>query len=189
MKMKKNFFRLGLATSLVLGGLNVANAADTATVKITGRVIDATCDVAPQGLTGNTLDLGGWAPTAFVDATTKVGTKPFSVGLSNCTGTTDATKNVYLTVSGNSMAGAPDLFADLGTQTVGVELAKASDGSVVKNGDAIQMSDAADAGDPTKAGGKVVQFNASMVDPNASATVHPAAQNVQATLVFAVDYK
>ena len=87
------------------------------------------------------------------------------------------------------MAGAPDLFADLGTQTVGVELAKASDGSVVKNGDAIQMSDAADAGDPTKAGGKVVQFNASMVDPNASATVHPAAQNVQATLVFAVDYK
>lgn len=176
-------YLLAYSLLLTLGVNYSANAASSTSVEITGRVVAATCEINSQGLTGNKIDLGAWGPTSFVDAHTKVGTKSFSVGLSNCTGGTEKGKSYYIDVNGNPMAGHPELFADLGTETVGIELEHNQ--LPVKNGDAIQLS----ASDPVKASGQAIVFNASMVSPIASGNVHPSAQDVQATIVFNADYK
>ncbi|HBC7422553.1 TPA: type 1 fimbrial protein, partial [Serratia marcescens] len=121
-KMKKHAIKLTLAT-ILLGSAGAALATgNSASVVVTGRVTDATCDINTQGLAGNRLDLGSHAPSDFVNATTLVGTKSFGVGLSNCSGT-DVTGSQYgLYVSGSSLATNPDYFADLAEQTVGIEL-------------------------------------------------------------------
>ncbi|AMH00542.1 type 1 fimbrial protein [Serratia liquefaciens] len=186
--MKKHTLQFTLAMILV-GSTGSAFAADSsALVVVTGRVTDATCDITPQGLSGNNkLDLGSHVPATFLTATTLVGTKPFQIGLSNCSGTTIATKKYGLNVSGASMSSHPQFFADLPMQSVGIELQNITDPSkpeiVPATGAFIPLSTD---GTATTADGATAFFQASMIHPSVGA---PAVQDVQATISFVADYQ
>lgn len=193
--MKKHTLQFTLAMILA-GSTGSTFAADPAPpdkpsvqVVVTGRVTDATCDISPQGLAGNKLDLGAYAPTVFSAPTTLVGTKQFQIGLTNCTdatGTPSADAKYGLDVSGDPMAGHTKLFADIGKQTVGIQLDHMVNGApenVPASGAWIPLStdNKAASGD-----GAVALFQASMVSPFGP---NPAVQDVQGTILFVADYK
>lgn len=187
--MKKHTLQLTLAMLLVGSACSAFAAsppASSAQVVVTGRVTDATCDIGTQGLSGNKLDLGAHAPAAFVNATTLVGTKPFQVGLSNCTGTEASGKNYGLSVSGDGLASDRSLFADSGTQTVGIKLQNITTGTPVDVSAAGAFIPLGKDEKAASADGQVVLFQASMVHPSA---VAPAVQDVQGTILFTADYQ
>ncbi|WP_329911555.1 fimbrial protein [Serratia quinivorans] len=183
--MNKNYMAVAVLAGLMLGaGINSASADDSTTVIIKGRVSAATCDMGPQGLIGgNTLDLGSWASAKFVDATTPLGSKPFTLAFTNCA--TDgglATQHWGVTVSGATMSGY-DVFADNAGNTVGVQLK--SGATVVKAGDFVGSTATAD----KAATGATIPFTAGLLSPIATASLHPNTQDVQATLSFVASYQ
>lgn len=187
--MKKHAIKLTLAT-ILLGSAGAALAAGdghSASVVVTGRVTDATCDINTQGLQGNRLDLGSHVPADFKNATTIVGTKTFGVGLSNCSGTEVSPKKYGLYVSGSSLAADTKYFADLPAQTVGIELQSLADPQnpelVPATGGFVPVSTDEHA---ATANGQLVQFQASMIHPEDTA---PGVQDVQGTIVFTADYQ
>lgn len=181
--MKKNMAVAMIAGVLLAAGISMANAADNTIVVIKGRVSAVTCDLGPIGLgAGNTLDLGTFAPTAFVDGATTVGSKSFSIGMTQCAGTGTGGK-LGLKVTGGTMAGHQNIFSDNGGQLVGVQLK--SGAAVLSNGSTVDTTIT----DMTTFTGASVPFTAGMIAPLASATAHPSAQDVQATLTFVADYQ
>ncbi|CAI1616489.1 fimbrial protein [Serratia marcescens] len=185
--MKKHAMNLTLSVLLLSCAGGAFAAGNSASVMVTGRVTDATCDINTQGLTGNKLDLGSHFPGEFKDETTLVGTKSFGVGLSNCSGTESATKHYGLYVSGSSLAVNNKYFADLPAQTVGIALQSLIDPAnptlVPASGMFIPVSTSEKA---ETADGQLVQFQASMIHPLATA---PRIQDVQGTIVFTADYQ
>lgn len=92
------------------------HAASNAQMVITGNVVAATCDVS---LSTSNLDLGNHTPAVFTVVAKPVpqSLKTFTLGLSNCQAPLAANDTANVTVSGQTVAGNPNIFNSSGTDT------------------------------------------------------------------------
>ncbi|HGM5491180.1 TPA: fimbrial protein [Serratia fonticola] len=114
--MRKTILFLTPAALVLLAVAGNVQAASNAQMTITANVVAATCDVS---LSTNNLDLGNFAPAQFTGVATPIPSsqKTFTVGLSNCETPLAAADKANLVISGQTLAGNPNLFNSTGTNT------------------------------------------------------------------------
>ncbi|CAI1937276.1 TPA: fimbrial protein [Serratia fonticola] len=114
--MRKINFSLTPAALVLLAVAGNVQAASNAQLTVTANVVAATCDVS---LSTNNLDLGNFSPSQFTGVATPVpaSQKTFTVGLSNCEAPIAAADQANLVISGQTLAGNPNLFNSTGTNT------------------------------------------------------------------------
>ncbi|CAI1949330.1 fimbrial protein BcfE [Serratia fonticola] len=122
--MRKTIFSLTPAALVLLAVAGNVQAASNSQLTVSANVVAATCDVS---LSTNQLDLGNFSPTQFTGVATPIpaSQKTFTVGLSNCETPVAAADKANLVISGQTLAGNPNLFNTTGTNT-GIMLSQVS---------------------------------------------------------------
>lgn len=126
----KPIFKATLIAALVLGAVS-AQAAQNATLNITGKIVKSSCDVT---IGDNNLDLGTWIPSDFTMGTPlAASTKSATVAFANCTGQDlaigDSLIMLVEPVTQDSALTASGLWGEGAVENVGIEL-KATTGVV-----------------------------------------------------------
>lgn len=126
----KQIFKATLVAALVLGAVS-AQAAQNATLDISGKIVKSSCDVA---IGNNNLDLGTWIPADFTIGTPlAASTKTATVAFANCTGEDlaagDSLTMLLEPVTQDSALAASGLWGEGAVENVGIEL-KATTGVV-----------------------------------------------------------
>jgi len=142
LKMRKTIFAMAPAAVILLAATNYAHAATNAQLTVTANVVASTCDVS---LSTSNLDLGNFSPKSFkaagVAKPVSESQKTFTVGLSDCE-TPEANATAGLMVSGQTLAGNPNIFNASGTNT-GVMLSSVANADqFFKNGEKLVLAKA-----------------------------------------------
>ena len=140
--MRKSIFSLAPAAVILLAAGNYAHAATNAQLTITANVVASTCDVS---LSTSNLDLGNYSPKDFKAAGAAkpiaASQKTFTVGLSGCE-TPEAGATAGVTVSGQTLAGNPNIFNASGTNAgVMLSIVDAAD-TYFTNGQKLELAKA-----------------------------------------------
>lgn len=181
--MRKSTMMLAPVAAVLTVGIGISHAASNAQITITGNVVASTCDVS---VSNPNLDLGNFTSTAFTSVATPVpeSIKTFTVGLSNCDTPMEAGDKAGFIVSGQTLAGNPNIFNSTGTNT-GVMLSPAETPTAYIS--AGQKLNIATAGTTPAVGdfnGKTVTLQAGL----ASSSATPEIGTVNAPVLFSFAY-
>jgi major type 1 subunit fimbrin (pilin) len=182
--MSKSVFSLTPAAMLLLAIAGNVQAASNAQLTVTANVVAATCDVS---LSTNNLDLGNFAPSEFTGVATPVpaSQKTFTVGLSNCETPLAAKDTANLVISGQTLAGNPNLFNSTGTNT-GIMLNEVSTPTTyLTNGQKLSVATAGETPESGDFNAKTLSLQAGLASTSISNT---DIGSVNAPILFSFSY-
>lgn len=181
--MRKSVFTLAPLVAVLLAGSGAAQAASNSQMTITASVVAATCDVS---LSNPSLDLGNYPKSAFTTVATPVtaSVKTFTVGLSNCETPAKAGDKASLIVTGQTLAGNPNIFNSTGTNT-GVMLSQtATPTTYITSGQKLLVATAGEKPNVTDYNAKTLSLQAGVASTSLAADIGM----VSAPILFSFAY-
>ncbi|MFV8908428.1 hypothetical protein ABQ333_24715 [Serratia fonticola] len=181
--MRKSIFTLTPVVVALLVSTGVAQAASNAQMTITANVEAATCDVS---LSTANMDLGNYTASNFTAVATPVtdSVKTFAVGLSNCAMPLATGDTANLIVTGQTLAGNPNIFNGTGTNT-GIMLSEvATPNAYITAGQKLNVATAG----ATPAAGDFNAKSLSLQAGLASTSMTPDIGLVSAPILFSFAY-